>query len=178
MRARGAWASAALMLISAMAVAQQAAPAPATLKSILLQQLRETHNSKNWFVSEKEATAGLSGEQAAWSDGKNHSVGQLVQHLNYWNSVNLAGFKKQPVKQLANNDDTFSFDPKQWDTALKDFDRIMTEWEEVVQSADDATLSKIAPNVARIAAHNAYHIGEMVTSRKKQGSWNPENGVK
>ena len=54
----------------------------------------------------------------------------------------------------------------------------MTELEQFVQSADDATISKIAPNVARIAMHNAYHIGEMVTSRKKQGSWNPENGVK
>jgi hypothetical protein len=161
-----------------MALAQQAARPPATLKSILLQELRETHNTKNWFVSEKEATAGLSAEQAAWNDGKNHSVGQLVQHLNYWNSANLAGFKKQPFKQLANNDDTFNFDPKQWDAALRDFDRIMSEWEEVVQSADDATLSRIAPNVARIAQHNAYHIGEMVTSRKKQGSWNPENGVK
>jgi hypothetical protein len=29
-----------------------------------------------------------------------------------------------------------------------------------------------------IARHNAYHIAEMITSRKKQGSWNPENGVK
>jgi hypothetical protein len=62
--------------------------------------------------------------------------------------------------------------------ALKDFDRIMTEIEQYVESADDATLTKIAPTIARIAQHNAYHIGEIVTSRKKQGSWNPENGVK
>jgi hypothetical protein len=54
----------------------------------------------------------------------------------------------------------------------------MTEIEQYVESADDATLTKIAPTIARIAQHNAYHIGEIVTSRKKQGSWNPENGVK
>jgi len=54
----------------------------------------------------------------------------------------------------------------------------MGELEQFVQTADDVTLVKIAPTVARIAQHNAHHIGEMVTSRKKQGTWNPETGVK
>jgi len=168
----------ALLLGNSLLTAAQQPKNPPNLKSILLQELRETHNEKNWFVSEKEAVAGLTGEQAAWSDGKNHSVGQLVQHLAYWNGVNLAGLQHKPAKQTPNNDATFNFDPKQWDAAQKDFDQGMTELEQFVQSADDATLAKIAPNIARIAQHNAYHIGEMVTSRKKQGTWNPENGVK
>jgi uncharacterized damage-inducible protein DinB len=159
------------------AVAQQPTK-PVTMKSLLLQGLRETHNEKAWFVSEKEAVAGLTAEQAAWSDGKNHSVGQLVAHLNYWNSSNFARLQKRPVKQVQNNDDTFAFEPKQWDATLKEFDRIMTELEDYVQSADDATLMKQGPMLAHIAEHNAYHIGEMVTSRKRQGTWNPENGVK
>jgi hypothetical protein len=148
------------------------------LKTILLQELRETHNQKNWFVSEKEAVAGLTGEQAAWSDGKNHSVGQLVQHLNYWNSANLARLKHQPTPNTPDNDVTFKWEAKQWDATLKEFDRVMGELEQLVESADDATLARIAPAIARIAQHNAYHIGEMVTSRKKQGTWDPENGVK
>ncbi len=164
--------------ISFVAQAQQPAKPDATLKSVLLQELRETHNEKAWFVSEKEAVAGLTGEQAAWSDGKNHSVGQLVQHLNFWNSASLARLKHQPAPKGDDNDATFNFDPKQWDAAQKEFDRVMGELEQFVQSADDATLAKIAPNVARIAQHNAYHLGEMVTSRKKQGTWNPESGVK
>lgn len=162
-----------------LAPAQESKPTPApTLKTILLQELRETHNEKNWFVSEKEAVAGLTAEQAAWSDGKNHSVGQLVQHLNFWNSSNLARMKHQPTPKVTDNDTTFAADPKQWDATLKEFDRVMGELEQFVESADDATLAKIAPAVARIAQHNAYHIGEMVTSRKKQGTWDPENGVK
>jgi hypothetical protein len=156
----------------------QDAKTPANLKSILLQGLRETHNQKNWFVSEKEAAGGLTGEQAAWSDGKNHSVGQLLGHLNYWNAMNLAGLQGHRGKATDNNDETFAFDPKDWDAAQKKFDETMSGIEQFVQSADDATLAKIAPNVARIAQHNAYHIAEMVTSRKKQGTWNPETGVK
>src|SRR6516164_8728732 len=100
--------------VSILAQAQQP-KAASTLKTVLLQELRETHNEKAWFVSEKEAVAGLTPEQAAWSDGKNHSVGQLVQHLNYWNSANLARLKHQETPNVANNDTTFAFDPTQWD---------------------------------------------------------------
>jgi hypothetical protein len=166
-----------LLGISISAAAQQPKPV-ATLKTVLLQELRETHNEKGWFVSEKEAVAGLTPEQAAWSDGKNHSVGQLVQHLNFWNSANLARLRHQSAPKVTDNDTTFAFDAAQWDSALKEFERVMGELEQFVESADDATLAKIAPTVARIAQHNAYHIGEMVTSRKKQGTWNPESGVK
>lgn len=159
--------------------AQNSAPKPpATLKSILLMELRETHNQKNWFVSEKEATAELTPEQAAWSDGKNHSVGQLVHHLAYWNSFNLASYKGEKPKAPADNNDTFKFDPKDWDATLKDFDTVMSEWEKIVENADDATLTKIAPLVAHVAAHNAYHIGEIIAVRKEHGMWNPDLGVK
>lgn len=166
-----------LLSTSVVAVGQEA-KTPPTLKSILLQELRETHNQKNWFVSEKEAAGGLTGEQAAASDGKVHSVGQLVQHLNYWNAISLSGFKNEKKKATSDNDETFKFDPKQWDATQKQYDEIMTEMEKIVESADDATLAKIAPTVARVAQHNAYHIAEMVTLRKMQGNWNPENGVK
>ena len=162
-----------------LAGAQQPGHTNSPLRALLLQELRETHNQKNWFVSEKEATAGLTPEQAAWNDGKNHGVGQLVAHLNYWNAANLAGLKHEPApRKVDKNDDTFNFNPKDWNATLTGFDRTMTDWEQFVETRDDATLTKIAPTVARIAQHNAYHLAEMITSRKKQGSWNPENGVK
>ncbi|HVZ17170.1 MAG TPA: DinB family protein [Terriglobales bacterium] len=171
------WMIIAVLGISVVAVAQEP-KSPATLKSILLQELRETHNEKNWFVSEKEAAGGLTGEQAAATDGKVHSVGQLVQHLNFWNAQSLAKFKNEKTSNVSDNNETFKFDAKQWDATQKRFDEIMTELEQIVQSADDATLAKIAPRMARVAQHNAYHIAEMVTIRKQQGTWNPENGVK
>src|SRR5690349_11383274 len=155
----------AVLVLCALVGQAQEPKSPATLKSTLLQQLRETHNEKNWFVSEKEAVAGLTGEQAAWSDGKNHSVGQLLNHLAYWNDEALSKAVSRPAqKKIDNNDETFVFDPKNWADVQKHFDEVMTGWENFVQSADDAALAKAAPTVARIAQHNAYHIGEMVTS--------------
>jgi hypothetical protein len=148
------------------------------LKTVLLQELRETHNEKNWFVSEKEAVGALTPAQAAWSDGKNHSVGQLVAHLNFWNEAQLATLKHRPARHVAKNDDTFNFDPKQWEASLKQFDQTMSELEDFVRAQEEATVENIAPTIALIAQHNAYHIGEMVTSRKNQGTWNPGTGVK
>jgi uncharacterized damage-inducible protein DinB len=153
---------------------------PVTLKSILLEQLRSTHNKKEWFVPANTAVEGLTAEQASWTDGKgNHSVGQLVNHLVFWNRQSLARFKgEQPVK-FTNNDETFnSFDAKSWAATVKALDDVMTEWENAVESADDAKLQEYASRIAHIGTHNAYHIGQIIYVRKEQGSWDPEKGVK
>jgi hypothetical protein len=101
-----------------------------------------------------------------------------MQHLVFWNSQSLARFKGERPAQPGDNNETFKFDPKQWNNIVKQFDEVMTDLEAQVNSADDAKLQKIAPNVARIAQHNAYHIGEIVMVRKAQGAWNPDTGVK
>jgi len=154
---------------------------PTTLRGVLLEQLRTTHNQKDWFVSAKEATAGLTPQQASWTDGKgNHSVGQLTYHLLFWDRWALAKFKgEDPGKFSGNNDETFTnYDPKQWEATVKQLDEVMTEWEKAVEGADEAKLQKAASTIAHVGAHNAYHLGEIVYVRKEQGSWNPENGVK
>ena len=173
-----------LLLLVATAAFSQAqnkeTPAP-TLKGVLLFNLERTHNVKDWFVPANVAVAGLTPEQAAWSDGKgNHSVGQLTYHLVFWDRRSLAKFKGESQEKFSgNNDDTFSnFDPKKWNDLVKQLDEVMTEWEKAVQSADEAKLKQNFQVISNIATHNAYHIGEIVMVRKEQGAWNPENGVK
>ena len=153
---------------------------PPTLKSILLEQLRSTHNRAEWFVPANTAVEGLTAEQANWTDGKgNHSVGQLATHLIYWNRRNLAKFKGAPQEKFSNNDETFTrFDSKQWAVVVKELDEVMTDWEKAVETADEAKLKSWYSTIAHIGAHNAYHIGQMIYVRKEQGSWNPEKGVK
>jgi len=172
-----------LVLLATAAFAQdqnKEKPAP-TPKSVLLFNLERTHNVKDWFVPANDAIAGLSAEQAAWTDGKgNHSVGQLTYHLVFWDRRSLAKFKGEPPEKFSgNNDDTFNnFDPKQWNELVKQLDQVLTEWENAVQSADDAKVKQNFELVSNLATHNAYHIGEIVMVRKEQGSWNPEKGVK
>jgi len=154
---------------------------PVTLRSILLEQLRTTHNEKDWFVTIDGAVEGLTAEQASWKDGSgNHSVGQLTNHLLFWNRRELAKFKAEPEQKFSgNNDETFNnFDAKKWNDTVKQLDEVMSQLEKLVETADDKKLEGWASEIAHIGAHNAYHVGQMIFVRKLQGSWNPEKGVK
>jgi hypothetical protein len=162
---------------------------PPTLRSILLQQLRSTHNQADWFVPVNTAVAGLTADQAKWiptnAAGKldpnaNHSVGMLTYHLLFWNTNSLARLKgEKPPPVPSNNDETFNdFDPGTWAKTVSDLDAVLTALEDLVAHADDTTLQKIAPTIANISTHNAYHTGQIIYVRKLQGSWNPSNGVK
>ncbi|HTR02285.1 MAG TPA: DinB family protein [Thermoanaerobaculia bacterium] len=157
-------------------------PPPATLKSILLEQFQTTHANQDWFVPASKAVEGLTADQAAWKDGNaNHSIAQLVSHLIFWDTEQLARLQGKPVPPYSGkNDDTFnaSLNKASWDQMVKDLDRILTDWEKAIASADDATIQKWASSIAHVSAHNAYHTGQILYIRKQQGSWDPEKGVK
>lgn len=153
---------------------------PVSTKSILLEQLKETHNVKNWFVPVNIALEGLTAEQAAWKDKGNHSVGQLAYHLLFWNERTLQGLKGEEKDSFnGNNNETFNkFDQKQWPDIVNRLDQVLTEIEKWVESASDDQLDQHARTIANISSHNAYHTGQIISVRKAQGSWDPELGVK
>ena len=152
-----------------------------TLKGILLEQLKSTHNQKEWFVPINVAVEGLTPEQARWKDGAgNHSVGQLANHMLFWNAEELAKFKgEKPEPYSGKNDETFnSFDSKSWNATVQKLDTVMTEWEKAVEAANDKKLAQWSSAIAHIGTHNAYHTGQIIYLRKLQGCWDPEKGVK
>jgi len=154
---------------------------PATLRSILMHALKTTHNEADWFVPINTAVEGLTAEQANWQPtGGGHSAGQLAYHLLFWNRRNLGRLKGEPQDKFSgNNDETFTkFDDKQWADTVKQLDQVLTDLEKLVESVDEKKLSSIAPTIANISTHNAYHVGQILYVRKLQGSWNPEKGVK
>jgi uncharacterized damage-inducible protein DinB len=154
---------------------------PNTLKGVLLEQLRTTHNKEDWFAPANIAVAGLTADQARWTPGNgSHSTGQLTYHLVFWNKQSLAQFKgEKPEKFSDNNDETFNnFDSKQWNDLVKQLDDVLTEWEKAVEAADDKKIEAFASQIAHVGAHNAYHLGQIVYVRKLQGSWDPSKGVK
>jgi len=152
-----------------------------TLRGILLEELRTAHNRKDWYVPASLAVEGLTAEQAAWRDGSgNHSIGQLANHLVFWNSRQLQRLKGEPqAKYDGNNDETFNaFDAKSWALTVKQLDEVLTAWEKAVETMDDAKLNAWASTIAHIATHNAYHTGQIIYIRKLHGVWDPEKGVK
>jgi uncharacterized damage-inducible protein DinB len=169
------------LLLSTSAFAQDQKPVPpSTLRGILLEQLKTTHDKNDWFVSPSKSVEGVTPEQASWSDGKgNHSIGQLTYHLVFWNSRQLAKFKGEPeTKFSGNNEETFDkFDAKSWSNITKQLDQVMTDLEKFVESASDAQLAKFGSEIAHIGTHNAYHTGQIIYIRRLQGSWDPKKGV-
>ena len=163
------------------AVVNAQSKAPASIKSVLLEQLRTTHNKKEWFVPVNIAVEDLTPEQAMWKDSSgNHSVGQLVNHLIFWNLQQLVKFNGQtPAAFNGNNDETFNFfDKSSWNGAVKRLDSVLTALEQAIEKADEKKLSSWYATIANISTHNAYHTGQIIFVRKLQGSWNPEKGVK
>jgi hypothetical protein len=171
-----------LMVVAAAATAQNPPKSDPTLKSILLSQLKQTHDKQDWFVPVDQAVAGLTAEQAAWTPGKgNHSIAQLVQHLVFWNQSQLASWKGQKGPAYSGkNDETFgnNLDKAGWENAVKQLDAVLTDMEKWIESADDASFKKQADNIAHVSIHNAYHTGQILYIRKQQGSWDPAKGVK
>lgn len=152
-----------------------------TLKSVLLEQMKGTHNKSDWFVCINNAVEGLTPEQAQWKDKSgNQSIIQNVNHLIFWNQQVLSGFKGEPVKKFeGENTETFeNIDKKTWEEKAKSIDKLMLDWEKAVENADDSKILEWYPKIMNIPAHNAYHTGQIIYIRKMNGWWNPEKGVK
>jgi len=152
-----------------------------TLKSILLEQLRTTHDKEDWFVPANIAIEGLTPEQANWKDStENHSIAQLATHLIFWNEQTLAKFKgEKPAAFSGDNKETFSpVDKNSWDATVKRLDSVLTEIEKFVEAADDAQLQSMYSTIAHIGTHNAYHTGQIIYIRKMKGWWDANKGVK
>jgi uncharacterized damage-inducible protein DinB len=169
---------AALFFLSNLHAQNKTAP---TLKSILLEQLKATHNVKDWFVPVNIALEDLTPAQAMWKDSSgNHSIAQLASHLAFWNEQQLLKFKGLPRPPFdGNNDETFSnLDKASWEATVKKLDSVLTAWEKIIETTDDKKLNAWYNAISHISTHNAYHTGQILYVRKQQGSWNPEKGVK
>lgn len=172
-----------LFLLIALPLAAQTdqKKSPTTLRGVLLEQLKTSHDQEDWYVPVSIAVDGMTAQQAMWSPGKgNHSVGQLAYHIWYWDNRALNTFKGIANEKFdGNNNETFDkFDSAQWNDLVKKLNQVLADWETVVEQADDAKLAANASLIAHVGAHNAYHVGQILYVRKLQGVWNPDKGVK
>ncbi|WP_157815907.1 DinB family protein [Spirosoma pollinicola] len=147
---------------------------PPTVRTILLEQLKNTHTNEDWFTPLKKATGGLTAIQANWRDSTvNHSIGQLVSHLIFWSERVLTAFQGNTAPDFSgNNEETFErFTNVSWDQAIVKLDSIQIKWYQSVEKATDKQLAKWSSSVANICSHNAYHTGQIIYIRKKNRWW-------
>lgn len=158
-------------------------------KDVILEQFLLCESKNGWFVSFKSAVAGLTAEQAAWKNSETeNSILEVTRHLVFWNEHYLNRFKGIPnPKMEGNNDSTFNYlNELEWNEVVERFHSVMTDWYQTVHRADEEILDQQVSEDAKgiwleklinITLHNAHHIGQIVTTRKLQGSWSKEQGV-
>jgi uncharacterized damage-inducible protein DinB len=162
------------------------------LKDALLEQFDSCYDQNGWFVAIKNAIHGITAEEAAWKpDGADNSIWQILSHLNYYNNAYLERFRGVDYEyDKPDNDATFeqAEAPSEaaWRAEVEQFNRIMSQFRDLLSKADDAKLDELAPPareypwsviVSNINAHNAHHGGQIVLMRKLQGSWDRGKGV-
>ncbi|HLZ89748.1 MAG TPA: DinB family protein [Puia sp.] len=158
--------------------AQQKEP---TLRSILLEQFRNTWNKQDWFVPVAQSVEGLTAKQAMWKPAdSSHSVGELAYHIMYWNREQLDKFyDRKPAPFSGNNNETFTaFTEATWATTVEQLNKVMADWEKAIETADEAKLKKWASAIDHVNTHTAYHTGQILYIRKLAGNWDPNKGVK
>jgi hypothetical protein len=157
-------------------------------KEILLHQLVACHDEENWFVPITRAVEGLTAEQAAWHDeSSNNSIWGNVNHLFFWNERYLLKFiGVEPEKFEGGNDSTFKGEKEtgsdeDWKAATERLFTALSRWRTALAEAGEEKLSSpFSPSsswyevIADINAHTAYHLGQIIHTRKLQGSWTPK----
>ena len=152
----------------------------ANMRTLLLNQIKATYNQPGWYVPVRQAVTGLSDDQSRWQDtGIEHSIAQLVEHIIYWNQRELDKFLSLPAstREITNNETFAQPLAGQWNNLLRQLDKIFMDWETAIISANDEMISASAATIAHINVHTAYHTGQIVYLRKRQGSWNAAQGV-
>lgn len=157
-------------------------------KELLVAQIAACTNQENWFVPFEKSVQNLTAEQAAWNnvDGSN-SIWSIVYHLTFWNERYLKRFKGEALTDaVEDNNETFNVSDVQiteenWNSEVNRLMHCLKNWQEAILHADEAKLdSRVVEeneyvwwqSISDIALHNAYHIGQIVDIRKRQGSWN------
>lgn len=161
-----------------------------SVKNILLEQFSTCFDENGWFVAVRNAIDGLNAEQAAWKpNGIENSIWETLGHLTFYNYAYLERFKGVDYKYATDdNDETFEAGStdEEWNAAVAKFDAVMNEWRELIAAADESKFlqpvsetnpASWAKLILMVSAHNAYHAGQILLTRKLQGCWNPAKGV-
>jgi uncharacterized damage-inducible protein DinB len=163
-----------------------------TTKEFLIEQFNVCYDENGWFVALKNALRNLTAENAAWKpENIDNSIWEILAHLNFYNERYLKRFKGEPLPPSnLENSETFAAadEPSEpaWQAEIERFDRVMSKWRELLESADEEKLAQAvsAENqspwrevISNINTHNAHHGGQIVVLRKLQGSWDASKGV-
>ena len=111
-------------------------------------------------------------------NGTEHSMIELLWHMNVWAEFTLANLEKRSLKELKaiEENDWREIDPKKhtWKAGLEQLKATHTKIIELLNQSDDSFLSDVVPNrsynfhymLNGLVQHNIYHVGQVAYLKK------------
>jgi len=145
----------------------------------LAHQFSTSYDITEWFVPFQKAVEGLSHEQATQKlTPAGDNIFGIVAHLTYWNERYLKKMRDEAQSGSMETDNEKTFLASgDWNTLLQKAEEVFSGWVAHLNTLNEKDAEHFTA-ISNTSMHNAYHIGQIVTLRKLQGSWNKEEGVK
>jgi uncharacterized damage-inducible protein DinB len=158
------------------------------LKSLVSQMLVDALHGKGSHVDTLGALEGLKWMDAGERPGRvRHSVYRTLNHMSFWQDLYVKRMRGEVVHgpEHAEGGWPGPEEPgssRHWAAALE---RFRTGLEAMVEQARTGDLERVVDEkngttaveaIHIIAAHNSYHLGQIVLLRRSQGAWPPPGG--
>ncbi|PTX47510.1 DinB family protein [Melghirimyces profundicolus] len=154
-------------------------------KELLLDQLAACRDDPSWFPPLSRALKGLTAEEALWREDESmKTIWQIVHHLTFWNERWLSRFMGEPTSGAVDNNWTFEVKEvsgEDWQNAVTRLETSLADWQTALSKCADFKLYEPIPDypeeapwwgaVSNLCTHHAFHIGQIVRIRQRQGSW-------
>jgi uncharacterized damage-inducible protein DinB len=126
--------------------------------------------------------------------GFEHSICEIVAHLNYWMEYDVKRMRGTPDPYPAHAAESWpsseSVREADWKKIIDRFRELLRELESVCRSDASAWMkqapathashernaSTVGAMIFQLIAHNSYHIGQIVDLRRALGAWPPAKG--
>ncbi|PYI53934.1 DinB family protein [Paenibacillus flagellatus] len=142
------------------------------------------YDKEDWFPPLAQALDGVTAEQASWRPAGEaaNTIWETVLHLLFYKErllKRLTGEETSYPSGLT-NDDTFAGatgDEAGWRDTLDRLKRVHLAIRERIASWEEGDFERLIPKkpaglwAFSLITHDAYHIGQIVQTRKLQGSW-------
>ena len=144
---------------------------------------QNTLSSQPWFGRSVYEILEEVDESKVYSkpNGTEHSLIDLLWHMNTWAEFTLANLEKRSPKELKaiEANDWRDIDPKKhgWKDGLEQLKATHTKIIELLNQSDDSFLSDMVPNrsynfhymLNGLVQHNIYHLGQVAYVKKMLG---------
>ncbi|MFY0543651.1 DinB family protein [Brevibacillus sp. H7] len=152
---------------------------------LLLHELELTFDKEGWFPPLKDALKGLTAAQASWRPPGEaaNTIWETVNHMLFYKERLLQVIQGiDPIHTANSNDDTFAVDhtvddEEAWQATINRAERIQRELHNLLSAMSDADFDRLFSQTSlglstfNIIMHDAFHTGQIVQTRKLQGSW-------